>query len=336
MLAAKCGASKTSRHKLECERIAKTSGENLLQIEQGERMPTFQMTGKSLATVKRTNFSTEKELQNLIEANLEEVFGCRFVATEFSTGALHSGRIDSLALSEDGNPVIIEYKKTEDSKLINQALFYLDWIKDHKGDFELAVQHELGKVSVNWEQIRVICIAPSYDRYSLHAVKHMGVGLELWKYSKFENGTLELEEIFRNNDSPKKRASAGSSTVVADSQKATVSFEHHLSKASEEIRPLVQELSDFLCSLELVAEVPQKQYIAYKVGKNIATMEVQKKQAIVYLPMAYNSSMPSIVRDVSNIGHWGTGDLEIKLTTSEDLPIAFSLIQKSYDEHGGH
>ena len=59
-------------------------------------------------------------------------------ASEFSTGNFHSGRIDSLAISEDNNPVIIEYKKVASSELINQSLYYLHWITDHKGDFEIA------------------------------------------------------------------------------------------------------------------------------------------------------------------------------------------------------
>lgn len=298
-------------------------------------MPNFRISGSSLTTIKRSDFKSEKELQNLIEANLLEVFGCRFVATEFATGALHSGRIDSLALSEDGNPVIIEYKKTEDSKLINQALFYLDWIKDHKGDFEVAVQKALGKVPVSWDQIRVICIAPSYDRYSLHAVKHMGVGLELWKYNKFANDTLELEEVFRSTDAPKKRDPSGKSPN-ASNEKPSISFEDHLAKASDELKPLVQEIADFLNSLELVAEVPQKQYIAYKVGKNIACMEIQKKKIILYLPLDHDSTMPSNTRDLKGIGHWGTGDLEVKITDSTHMERAFALIRKSYDEQGGH
>lgn len=81
------------------------------------------MSGNKLDPVEQTNFSIEKELQTLIEKNLEVVFNCRFVASEFSTGALHAGRIDSLALSEENNPVIIEYKKVESSELINQSLF---------------------------------------------------------------------------------------------------------------------------------------------------------------------------------------------------------------------
>jgi RecB family endonuclease NucS len=72
------------------------------------------------------------------------VFNCRLVATEFPTGAQHAGRIDTLALSEDNNPVIIEYKNVESSDLINQSLFYLAWLHDHRGDFQIAAQRALG------------------------------------------------------------------------------------------------------------------------------------------------------------------------------------------------
>ena len=68
-------------------------------------MPLFAVTKTTLSTVDQTNFATEKDLQTLIERNLESVFGCRFVATEFPTGVQHAGRIDTLALSEDNNPV---------------------------------------------------------------------------------------------------------------------------------------------------------------------------------------------------------------------------------------
>lgn len=106
-------------------------------------MPIFEINNGNLAPIEQTDFNSEKVLQNLIEKNLEPVFNCRFVATEFPTGAQHAGRIDTLALSEDNNPVIVEYKKVESSELINQSLFYLSWIHDHRGDFEIAVQKSL-------------------------------------------------------------------------------------------------------------------------------------------------------------------------------------------------
>jgi len=178
-------------------------------------MPLFEKTGTVLTTVEQTNFNTERELQKLVEDNLEAVFNCRFVASEFVTGAVHGGRIDTLALSEDNNPVIIEYKKVESSELINQSLFYLAWIQDHKGDFEIITQKTLGSdVKVDWSDIRVICIAPNFRKYDLHAVQVMGANLELWSYRLYKNNSLYLEEVFQKSissstGSQNKKLSAG-------------------------------------------------------------------------------------------------------------------------------
>jgi RecB family endonuclease NucS len=48
-----------------------------------------------------------------------------------STGKTHRGRIDSLGLDENGCPVIIESKRKLNENVINQGLFYLDWLLDH-------------------------------------------------------------------------------------------------------------------------------------------------------------------------------------------------------------
>jgi hypothetical protein len=45
----------------------------------------------------------EKALQGLVEANLEPLFGVRFVASEFARGQKHRGRIDTLGLDQDVN-----------------------------------------------------------------------------------------------------------------------------------------------------------------------------------------------------------------------------------------
>jgi len=62
----------------------------------------------------------EKDLQSLIEANLETVLGVKFIATEFPT--THGGIIDTLGLDENGAPVVIEYKKRENQNIINQGI----------------------------------------------------------------------------------------------------------------------------------------------------------------------------------------------------------------------
>ena len=76
----------------------------------------------------------EKSLQVLFEANLEALLGIRFLGTEHSTGPVHGGRIDTLGLDEDNSPVIIEYKRSVNENVINQGLFYLDWLLDGQAD----------------------------------------------------------------------------------------------------------------------------------------------------------------------------------------------------------
>ena len=78
-------------------------------------MPLFTVSRTTLQPVAQSKFTSEKLLQQLVEKNLDTVFKCRLVASEFSTGAQHAGRIDTLGLSEDNNPVIVEYKNVESS-----------------------------------------------------------------------------------------------------------------------------------------------------------------------------------------------------------------------------
>src|ERR1043165_204035 len=186
-------------------------------------MPLFALSKTTLRAVPQRPFPSEKTLQHLIQSNLDVLFKCRLVAPEFSTGAQHAGRIDTLALSEDDNPVIIEYKNVESSDLINQSLFYLAWIQDHRGDFHLAAQRALGdKVNVDWSAVRVICIAPNYRKYDLHAVRVMGAPLELWTYRFFENDVVYLEEVFQKSEVgvSADAASAKNPVMVAAGKKA--------------------------------------------------------------------------------------------------------------------
>src|SRR5690554_805396 len=108
------------------------------------------------------------DLQKQIEANMPAFLGVRFVATEYVTGKTHKGRIDSLGLDENGCPVIIEYKRAENENVINQGLFYLDWLLDHKAEFQLLVMKELGTQAaetIEWPGTRLVCIAADYNKF---------------------------------------------------------------------------------------------------------------------------------------------------------------------------
>jgi predicted transport protein len=313
-------------------------------------MPLFAINKQnSVAPVEQTNFDVERDLQRLVEANLESLFSCRFVATEFQTGIQHGGRIDTLALSEDNNPVIIEYKKVASSELVNQSLYYLAWIDDHKGDFENAARKALGtKISVDWEDVRVICLAPSYKKYDIHAVQVMGTSIELWTYRLFSNQMLYIEEVQQKelvSGDPSGPASGKNPVMVAAGKKAAISrktgvytFEEHVKDCPASIKEVALAVQEYVLGLDAAIEqTPKKMYIAYRTTQNIVCMEVQKKKIYLFLKLDPRRvpAEAGFVRDVSKIGHYGTGDIEVTLTSIKDLERAKSLIQQAYKAVGG-
>ena len=311
-------------------------------------MPLFEIKNESLSSIAQLELDSEKRLQYLIEKSLGPTFNCRFVASEFSTGATHAGRIDTLALSEDDNPVIIEYKKIEASDLINQSLFYLSWLNDHRGDFEIAARRAIPDVTIDWSEIRVICLAPNYKKYDLHAVSVMGANVELWKYRFFANSCLYLEEVYRKamHTAPASTEQTTKDPVmVAAGKKAAITratgaytIDQHLAGKPEHVRELAQIIREFITGLDTaIEEVPKKYYIAYKITQNIACMWVGNKEIALYLKLDPKEVVPplDIVRDVSSLGHVGTGDTEVSIGSREDLEAAKPLIQKAYRQIGG-
>ncbi|MEK0371166.1 MAG: DUF5655 domain-containing protein [Nitrosopumilus sp.] len=312
-------------------------------------MAIFEIKDNKVNRIKPTDFSIEKDLQNLIEQNLETFFNCRFVATEFSTGSLHSGRIDTLAISEDNNPVIIEYKKFASSELINQSLYYLHWITDHKGDFQVAVNKSLNEdIKIDWSEIRVICIAPEFKKYDLHAVQMMGSNIELWQYRIFENGIISIDEVFRKS-APQNHSSTeieGKDPIMVEAGKkatqtrktAIYTIEEHTNKLNKDLIELFNEIREHIVNLDnSIEETPKQNYIAYKTSQNFVCLESQKRKMMLFLKInpIEIENMPSQARDVSNIGHFGTGDLEFTIKNSEDFEIAKSLIDQSLKNIGG-
>lgn len=61
-------------------------------------MAIFEIDNGKTKRVRLSEFKIEKDLQRLVEENLETIFNCRLIATEYSTGNIHSGRIDTLAI----------------------------------------------------------------------------------------------------------------------------------------------------------------------------------------------------------------------------------------------
>ena len=124
--------------------------------EEERVMPIFRTLNGKLKKLSTAPAAKEKDLQSLVEANLDEVLGMHFLASEYTT--TFGGRIDTLAVDYNGAPVIIEYKKNRNDNVINQALSYLKWLQAQKEEFfEMLLIKRLGPevaktIQVDWQK----------------------------------------------------------------------------------------------------------------------------------------------------------------------------------------
>ena len=104
------------------------------------------------------------------------------------------------------------------------------------------------------------------------------------------------------------------------------------------MRTLFDALRKELLALDpCVSETFLKHYIAYKAETNFVDIVPQTRQIGLCLNMAfYELDDPkNLARDVTNIGTWGNGDVEVKLNEPTDLPYAISLIRQAFERQMG-
>lgn len=282
--------------------------------------------------------SVEKSLQAQMENHLDAFLGVRFLASEYSTGKTHAGRIDTLGLDENGCPVIIEYKRAMNENVINQGLFYLDWLMDHKAEFTLLVMEKYGKeasAAIEWPSPRLLCIAGDFTKYDEHAVQQINRNIELIRYRRYGDDLLLLElvnataaittEILTGGKKPGK---------CGKNQYKTVS--EYLTQARPELQGLYEEVKVYLLALgDDVQFKVLKFYFAFKRIKNFACVEVHpgSSKLLVYVkvnPATLNLEQ-GFTRNVASTGHFGTGDLEITIGSMADFEKAKPLLMKSYE-----
>ncbi len=302
---------------------------------------TVELSGKSVAI--------EKTLQKLIESQMEAFLGVRFLATEYSTGAKHRGRIDSLGLDENGCPVIVEYKRHSNENVINQGLFYLDWLLDHKADFQLLVMKQLGKDEadkIEWSGTRLLCIAADFTRYDEHAVAQINRNIELIRYKLFGEDLLLLELVNGASATSTQSVSEVDEPVTEKPVKtpaaSTLAMKTHadqIATASPELLALFEQTRSFILAQgDDIIEKPLKLYVAFRRLKNFVCMSlISKQDPHVFLTLKLDPATVALEkgfsRDVTSIGHWGTGDLEVVLRKQADFEKAKSLIERAYQEN---
>lgn len=275
----------------------------------------------------------EKELQIIIENNMETFFGVTFLKSEFET--TNGGRMDSIGVDENHCPVIFEYKRDMKENVINQGLFYLDWLLDHKDSFKVLVIEKLGIKAadvIDWSAPRIICVAYDFTKYDESAINQMKRNISLIRYRKFNDEYLMFEKV---NENITKVIEENDKTSKSTNSKDKL-FEVCYEEASDKLKNLYTDLKNYILGLgDDVSESRLKLYSAFKKIKNITCVEIFKDKLLLFIKLDAKSVNfeEGFSRNVANIGHWGTGDVEVSVKNTDDLEKAKPLIERAYNEN---
>lgn len=238
-------------------------------------MPLFKFQDKKAKRIRQKEFSNEKELHELIDANLEEIFNLRYIKDEYITEK--HGRIETLAIDESNRPVVIEYKKIKENGQLTQANRYITWVRQNPDSFELLVRKNVDGFDgeIDFSNPRIICFAQEYSIDDKCLA--LSLGAELWKYRFYENGIMtiireeEPEQLIRKNGKEK-------IVKVPRVARKSKTIDDHLTGVSSELRGIFLQTDERILQIsDEIERYTTNAEIIYKTSLNFAYIAVQKK-----------------------------------------------------------
>lgn len=300
------------------------------------KLSLFRIAENGLEELGSSTASSEKDLHFLIEKNLELIFGVTLLAREYPTGRTHRGFIDSLGMDSGNCPVIIEYKRRANENIINQGLFYLDWLYDHKAEFTSLAVGKIGPEaadSIDFANARLICIASSFSRFDERAIQQIDRSITLVRYEFFGGDLLALESL-DNFISP---FSVEAVEAQERQSETIVGMPAALQIRLKNMRPDTERV--YLAFLDFAQQLGDditikflKHYVALQRTRNFTCVQPYKTSLKLWLNIEPEEVEleAGFSRNVRDIGHHATGNLEIELKTLADLEKAKPLITQAY------
>lgn len=292
-------------------------------------------SNNNLCSIQELPFKLEKEIQVLTEQNLATIFGLDFVRSEFPIGNF---RIDTLAFDKDTSSfVIIEYKRDKNFSVVDQGYAYLSLMLNNKADFILEYnennKNTLRRDAVDWSQSRVIFISPSFTTYQKEAINFKDLPIELWEVKRYSNNTISFNKIQKSSAQESIRTISGQNETIEKVSREIKVFteQEHLEGISDEVKELYEKFKNAILNLDDLEVKPKKLYIAFVANTNVVDIRLQRSglKMWINLPKGHLDDPKGICRDVSQTGHWGNGDYELKVNSDDDLEYILSLIKQS-------
>ncbi|GAA8303315.1 DUF262 and DUF1524 domain-containing protein [Helicobacter pylori] len=145
------------------------------------------------------------------------------------------------------------------------------------------------------------------------------LALKIWTYPKLDAETLE-----KYKSKKEKR------------EKKVYDLSSY--KFGSRSRELFDILSKEIKALdERITEKFNQEYISYMFDKNFVDIVPLKNGFKLYLNMPFNELQDekNLARDMTNKGHLGNGDIEVKLETKENIPYCLELIKQALEKQMG-
>ncbi len=300
-------------------------------------MQLFNIKHDKLNSIDEQPFKLEKDIQNLFEKNLQTISNLKFVKSEF---AVKDYRIDTLAYDTEANAfVIIEYKKGSNLSVIDQGVTYLNLMLEYKANFIIeyneSCKENLKRNQIDWSQSRIIFVAPAFTEYQKQSTNFKDLPIELWEIKKFENNLISINPVKKSKSAPTiSNVQKNKNSTLAKVTREIVVYDeaYHLKDHSDDVLELYDSFKNAILTLSPDLEItPQKLYIAFKRGKNnIVSIHLQNQSLKMWInaKKGFLDDPKNITKDVSQLGHWGTGDYEIIVSDSKYLEYIMSLIKQ--------
>jgi predicted transport protein len=212
-------------------------------------------------------------------------------------------RIQQTWLHTLGNLTLTGYNSEYSDRLFIEK-------RDMKGGFKespLKLNQGLGQLD-HWNE----------DTIKTRAEKLAGMALEVWIAPKLSTDVLAAS----------KPEPTPSSYTIAD----------HPHLLTGKMRAVFEAFRTEVLALDpCITEEFLKLYVAYKAETNFvdAVPQAKRLRLSLNLDFAEINDPKGLCKDVTGIGRWGNGDVEVGLSSVEELPYIMGLVRQSFEKQMG-
>lgn len=257
--------------------------------------------------------------------------------------------------------LFIEYKRSKNYSVVDQGYAYFALMLANKSDLILEYMensnNKIKRKSINWSDSKILFVSPEFTNYQKEAINFKDLPIELWEIKRYNNNTVSYFRIGGEDSNTQLKSNRNGKRVVLDPNKVntlnnvetsdpvsgiegfTKTYEEkNKDYVNENIWNLYEKIKESMLSIENVRIENKKVILNFMANKKIfANVQFRKSTLIIFLNLKWGelNDPKQIARNVSNIGHNGSGDYEIKINDDDDIDYIIELIKFSYYDKMG-